>query len=230
MQRHTLVVTTDPWLSSIFSKATVEFGIEAQTTEDARAASEEVSRAKYDTIVLDFDTVSQTPLILGRVRKSRSNNAAVIFAAATDSLQKKLASREGASFLPHRPIDIAQVRRTLSAAHGFMRSERRRYFRCAIETAVSLTREDSAHVQCTSMNISSSGMGIKTSATLKSGKKLKISFTLPDGFGMRTAGRVIWDDAHGKSGLCFEPMNSEMQNKLDSWLDRQFSMARISAT
>jgi hypothetical protein len=181
MQMQALVLTADQWLSSLFGKASTELGMEAQTTRDAQFASNQVSRTKYDTVLLDFDTVSETSKILGLVRSSRSNKTTVVFAVATDNAHKKSASRDGASFLLHRPIDIAQIRRGLAAAHGFMLAERRRYFRCAVELVVLLVRSDSERIQCTSMNISSSGMGINAPIALKSGERLNFSCTLPGG-------------------------------------------------
>jgi ActR/RegA family two-component response regulator len=223
MQMQALVLTADQWLSSVFGKASTELGMEAQITRDAELASNQIGRAKFDTVVLDFDTVSETSQVLGLVRSSRANKSAVILAVATDNIQQKSASRDGASFLLHRPIDLSQIRRALTAAHGFMVAERRRYFRCAVQLAVLITRENSEHIQCTSMNISSSGMGINTSTTLKPGENLNVSCMLPGGLNFTAVVKVIWDDGHGKSGLYFDAVNSEMQSKLESWLDSQFA-------
>ena len=222
-----LVLTADQWLSSVFGQAWTELGMEAQITRDAQIASQQIGRAKFDALVLDFDTVSETSQVLGLVRSSRANKSAVILAVATDNIQQKSASEDRASFLLHRPIDISQIRRALAAARGFMVAERRRYFRCAVELAVLITRENSEPLQCTSMNISSSGMGINTPATLKSGETLSVSCMLPGGVNFRATVKVIWDDGHGKSGLYFDGVDSEMQNKLESWLDSQFSTTLI---
>jgi len=223
MQMHALVLTADQWLSSVFGKASTELGMQALITTDAQLASNQIGRAKFDTVVLDFDTVSETSEVLGLVRSSRGNKSAVILAVATDNIQQKNASRDGASFLLHRPIDTSQIRRALAAARGFMVAERRRYFRCAVELAVLIARENSEHIQCTSMNISSSGMGINTPAPLKPGESLNVSCMLPGGLNLTAVVKVIWDDGHGKSGLYFDGVHSEMQNKLESWLDSQFA-------
>ena len=227
MHMQALVLTTDKWLSSLFGKASTEIGMEAQITRDAQLASNEISHAKYDTVVLDFDTVSETSQVLGLTRSSRANKATVIFAVATDNAHRKNASRDGASFLLHRPIDIAQIRRALAAARGFMVAERRRYFRCAVELLVLLGRRDSEDIHCTSMNISSTGMGINTPIALKPGEALNLSCMLPGGGKFEAIVKVIWDDRHGKSGLYLDSVHSEMKNKLDSWLDSQFSITRI---
>jgi ActR/RegA family two-component response regulator len=230
MHMQALVLTADQWLSSLFGKASNELGMDAQIVNDAQLALKEVNRSKYDSVLLDFDTVSGTSEVLGVVRSSRSNKTAIIFAVATDSTQKKSASRDGATFLLHRPIDIAQIRRALAAAHGFMLGERRRYFRCGVELVVLLSRSDSLeHIHCTSMNISSSGMGVNAPTPLKPGEKLNVNCMLPGGICFRAIVKVIWDDRHGKSGLQFDSMQSDMQNKVQSWLDSQFQLAHPRA-
>lgn len=230
MQMQALVLTADQWLSSLFGKASMELGINTQVIGDAQLASSEVGRSKYDTVVLDFDTVLHTSGLIGVVRSSRSNKTAMIFALATDREHKRTAARDGANFFLHRPIDIAQIRRGLAAARGFMLTERRSYFRCAVELAVVLARSKTENIQCTTMNISSSGMGITTPTALTPGETLTCTCMLPGGFNFRAIVRVIWDDRHGKSGLCFDSIESDMGKKLNSWLDSQFSNARISAS
>jgi hypothetical protein len=223
MQVQALVLTADQWLSSVFGKAWIELGMEAQIVRDAQLASDQIGRAKFDAVVLDFDTVSETSQVLGLVRRSRANKTAVILAVATDNIHQKSASRDGASFLLHRPIDISQIRRALAAARGFIAAERRRYFRCAAELALLIVKQNAEHIRCTSMNISSSGMGIKTSATLKPGEGLNVSCMLPGGLNFTAVAKVIWSDGHGKGGLHFDGVESEMQSRLESWLDSQFA-------
>jgi ActR/RegA family two-component response regulator len=228
MQMLALLVTADEWLISLVDKATQEFGIETQTTHDAVAASDHVRRAKYDGVVLDFDTVSETPNLLEMLRNSRSNRSAVVFAVATEKELKRNASRCGANFLLDRPIDVVQVRRGLSASHGLMLRERRRYFRCAVQVPASLCRDGAPAVEGQTINVSNGGLGITTSIALKAGERLRVSFKLPNGVEVRAIGSVIWEDGHGKSGISFQSINSEMQSKLESWLDSEFaSVGRI---
>lgn len=223
MQMLALLVTADQWLTSLVDKATQEFGIETQTTNNAAAASAQVRRAKYDGVVLDFDTVSETSSVLEILRSSRSNKSAVVFAVATEKALKRTASKSGANFLLDRPIDMVQVRRGLSAAHGLMLRERRRYFRCAVQIPASLSRDGSPSLQAQTINISSGGVGISTSIPLKAGERLRVTFVLPNGVEVRAIGSVIWEDGHGMSGISFQSINSEMQSNLESWLDSEFA-------
>ena len=55
---------------------------------------------------------------------------------------------------------------------------------------------------------------------------MDIALQLPDAFTVRATGIVIWDDRHGKSGLSFQCGHVAMREKLDSWLDSQFTIAQ----
>jgi hypothetical protein len=68
-------------------------------------------------------------------------------------------------------------------------------------------------------------MGVMTPAVLRSAEVLDIVLQLPDGFTIRASGIVIWDDRHGKSGLSFQCGDVAMRERLDYWLDSQFTIA-----
>ena len=230
MQLRGLVLTTDSWLNSAFTKSAAEFGLETHLARTASVASGQLSRTKYEAVILDFDTIAQTSSVLAEIRKSPSNKTAVVFAVATDYLCMKAAAQDGANYLLCRPIDRAQIKRNLAAAHETMLSEKRGYFRYSTRLPVSLIRNGSDNIQCTSINISRGGVGIETPVALTVGEWVRISFKLPEEAYIESDSQVIWDDGHGKSGIHFEDMNSEMQVKLYSWLDNQFATAWLSST
>lgn len=89
---HLLLLTVDPLLVTTFTGASKELGIEAQSTEDSHQLSEHLNRAKYEGVVLDFDTVSDAHPALASVRESRSNKNAIVFAVASSPKQMDDAS------------------------------------------------------------------------------------------------------------------------------------------
>jgi hypothetical protein len=223
-EMHLLLLTADPWLVSAFTDISREIGVEAQSVGDSDGFSDLLSRAKYEGLVLDFDTVPAAIPVLGRVRESRPNGGAVVFAVATGAHNRDHALQDGAHFLLQRPIDSTEIRRTLNTAYDLMHGSRRRYFRCAAELPVKLTSMTSGTaLHCSLMNISSSGMAVKSPVPLKLAETLDIALLLPDGFTVRATGIVIWDDKHGKCGLKLHCSSPEMRTKLDSWLDSQFA-------
>jgi DNA-binding response OmpR family regulator len=219
-----LVVTTDPLLAGMFAEASGGLGIDFQASGDLPTFSDELSNAKFEGVVLDFDTIPSAVPAVASVRRSHTNGNAVIFAIASDSTSRDQAFENGAHFLLQRPIERLAVRQVLDAAYDLMHRERRMYFRCSAELAVSLTRDalENAVLHCTTSNVSNNGLGIKTPRPLKLAEPLEIALSLPCGFVVGASGLVIWDDKHGKSGLTFNCHTSQARQRLDSWLDQQF--------
>jgi hypothetical protein len=222
---HALLVTLDPGLVTTFTDVSREVGIETQKSVETPGVPDELSRTKYEALIVDFDTVSQALPIIASVRESRSNKNAVVMAVATTHKQKQEALQEGANFVFERPFEKTEIRRVLSAAYDLMIGERRRYFRCAADLPVRAFRKSSGtSVECVTTNISSSGMALKAPVALNSGEDLILDLTLPDvADTVRAGGTVIWDDKHGKTGLSIQCAGAEMQKRLDLWLDSQFS-------
>lgn len=104
-----------------------------------------------------------------------------------------------------------------------MPGESRRYLRCSAELPVVLMSTTSKKsFECSTMNVSSIGMAVKTPVPLRLPDSLDIALVLPGTGTLRATGIVIWDDRHGKCGLRMQCSDPEMRQKLDSWLDSQF--------
>lgn len=220
----TLALTSDPLLLTTFTEASTELGIETHTSDTFETLSRQLSSEKYDGLLLDFDTMPGAHNLVGMVRKSHSNRKAVIFAVASDSEYRDQALLQGAHFLLQRPIQKAQIASTLNAAYPLMFGENRRYFRCAIELAVTLTRSGPQQtLECSTLNLSRNGMGIRTPVPLDLGEDIEIDLELPSGTAIKGAGTVIWDDKHGKCGVTFRCSTTEMLRGLEEWLDAQFA-------
>ena len=223
-----LLVTTDARLDEQFMAITREIGIDAQAaaTKVGIGVPEELTRTKYEAILLDFDTIPEAMAILTTVRQSLTNRNAVVFAVATDVPQGRKALEYGATLRFERPLDIKQIRRGIYAAYDQMVRERRRYFRCTVELPVLIVQTSSDEdLRCTSMNISSSGIALRAPSVLRPGEEVEIILSLPEtDLPVRAIGTVAWDDRHGKSGICFKCATPQHQSDLDSWLDGQMQM------
>src|SRR5713101_5243229 len=111
-----LLVTPDPWLVGNFMSVCKELGIEAQRSATTKGVPEELGRAKYEAVLVDFDTVPETLPILASVHGSPANRNALVFAVATDIAHRQQALQEGATFIFERPLEPAEIRRVLHAA------------------------------------------------------------------------------------------------------------------
>jgi len=216
-----LMVTSDSALLTTFAEISKEIGIEAQASVARRGIPEELSDAKYEAVLLDFDTVPEAMPILAAVRQSHSNENAVVFAVASDAAQGQAVLEKGANVVVERPVEPKRIRRALYAGYDLMVRERRRYFRCAVELPVLLIQSGSgADFRCSSINVSRNGIAVSTPSAFKPGEEVQVVFLLPNtGLIIRALGAVVWDDKHGKTGVSFKCGNPQHQNDLDAWLD-----------
>ncbi len=219
-----LLVTPDPWLVGNFTSVCRELGIAAQSSATIDGVPEELEQAKYEAILVDFDIVPETMTILTGVRESRGNRNALVFAVATDTSHRHQALRQGANFVFERPFDAKEIRRLLYAAYDLMVRESRRYFRCTAELPALLTQANAGtDLRCTTTNISSNGMALRTPSSLHPGEVVRIAlFLQAAGRAVRASGTVVWDDKHGKTGVSFQCSIPEDQNELDAWLNTRF--------
>jgi PilZ domain len=220
-----LLVTPDPWLVSNFTSLCRELGITAQKSATIHEVPGELGQAKYEAVLVDFDTVAETPTIMGGVRESRGNRNALVFAVATNTAHRHQALLQGANFIFERPLDANEIRRVLYAAYDLMARESRRYFRCTAEIPALLCQADAGRdLKCTTINISSGGMALKTPFPLRPGEVVQIALFLPGaGEAIRAGGTVVWDDKHGKTGINFQCDIPRDQSELDAWLNTRFS-------
>jgi hypothetical protein len=219
-----LVVTGDTGLTGAFTDISREFGISVQKSRSSNGeVPDELKLSKYEALLIDFETVPQTVPIFTTIRKSPANRNAVVFAVVGSPDSRQRAREQGATFLLERPLKGEGLRRVLQAAYGLMTSERRRYFRCAVEVLVQMVRDSGEEFNCQTINISSNGMAVSTPVAFNLGEKMQVLLALQDSESpIRAQATVVWDDKHGKSGFRMECANSAMQMKLDSWLDTQF--------
>ncbi len=204
-----------------------ELGIVLDVSDAQEGVPQELKGEKYEALALDFDSVSNALATLAALRANPSNQNAVVFAIATGPSEQKVALQHRASFVLSRPLDSKDLRRTLYAAYDTMTRERRRYFRCAAELPVFLTRADGNDVVARTSNVSTNGMSICSSGTFALGETVGLTLDLLDGGPHVLArGTVVWDDKHGKSGISFQCVRPELQGALDRWLDAQFFKMR----
>ena len=225
-----LILTADQQLTETFTDVCKQFAIAAVPVNQVQQASDEINRTRYQGFVLDFDTVPNARLLVDIIRASPGNRSAVLFTVASSLGHVDRALSDDAHFLLRRPIQVSTIRKTIRNAYDLLTGKHRREFRCPASLRIRLTSTTSgASLECSTVNISSNGLGVTTPSPLKAADVLDITLTLPDGSPISATGIVIWDDQHGKSGLSYQCKSAEMREKLDSWLDSQFEMIRSRA-
>ena len=197
-------------------------GIETECRPIAHELQGQLEERKYAAVIVDFDNPEVAEEYLPRLQQSRLNKNAVVVAVAANAKNLERALRCRVHFVLKRPIQDTEIRRTLHAAYDFMLVDRRRKFRCSkiLPVRVKFVRSGGAF-ECSTINISSNGVAIYSSTRMKPAESVDLEIVLPDGFVVLASGIVVWDDAHGKSGINLQCRTPEIRRRLDAWLDVQ---------
>ncbi len=153
--------------------------IQCEIVSDSETAVTRLSKEKFEGILFDFDVLESCALCLELLRSSKSHQQAITFALVAETEQAKEATRLGIHFILRRPLDEAELRRTLRAAFPLLMRERRRYFRCPIVIPVLMDCAEGGRVVAKSINISEGGMALEGDVSISVGKKLVARFQLP---------------------------------------------------
>ena len=199
-----------------------ELGVTPQVVKGLGALFKELDHTKYEALVLDFDAVLNPPSLIDHARSNPANSKALVFAIVSNTAARQEAIAHGANFVFERPFLIEEIRTVLGTSCDLLVRERRRYFRCAVEASVLLMdKRSGVEFQCKTMNVSRSGLALLTPSPLSLGGDVELTVFL-QGSTIKGKGIVVWDDKHGKSGISFNCLTSNMQAELDLWLDAHF--------
>lgn len=222
---HALLLTREESVATSFGSICRELGIVTQPGAGCRELGQQLEQEKFQAVVMDFDSLESGQEDLAKVRESHLNKHAVVVAIATSTRNIELALYGRAHFVLKRPIEEAEIRRTMRAAYDFMLLDRRRHFRCSavLPVRLRLVRNGST-VECTSMNLSANGIAVYSQTSFKPAEAVDLEIVLPDAFVIHASAIVVWDDKHGKTGLHFQCRTPEMRAKLDAWLSQEFAL------
>lgn len=218
-----LIVGHDPEMISIFSHLFREKGVEARKCFLESDALDQLSSAKFQAIVLDCDEVDCAKMLKNL---PRPNERVLVIAIASDS-NKESASRVGVSFVIERPLTPQQVREVLRVAYGRMLRDGQQYFRLTVELSVSIRKTSGVVLQCTTLNLSQTGMAVKSESSFIAGEPVTLVFAIPNtDISVSAEGKVIWDDRHGKTGISFQCDSPSVQSRYYEWLHDHFFMMK----
>jgi DNA-binding response OmpR family regulator len=217
-----LVITHDREIIRVLSTVFREKRISIQECSFDSAVAL-LSADKFAAIVLDFDQISGCVNVIEHL--PGANKRIVVFAIASDSISKAIASRLEANCVIERPLQLERMRELLAKSYGRMLRDSQVYFRLAIELAVSIRAANGKLLQCTTLNISQTGMAVNTPESFSVGEGIQLAFAVPNtDIFVSAEGKVIWDDKHGKAGISFECTSSSVHGSFREWLHDHFHM------
>ena len=214
-----LIATSDSEAVGLLSDITMQMGIHLEICPDRKATSRMLCNSKFEGIIVDLQLGEDGLELLKSLPDFTSNKGAVSCAILSEAHEKASAFQAGANFVLDRPLDHGTALRTIRAAYPMMVRERRRYFRCPVQTTTFVSSNAHSEFQATSVNLSEAGMAILSPVELKVGQRLQIRLRMPgkNDFVDLTA-EVCWTDPAGRAGVQFMEISSTVAEALASWL------------
>ena len=189
---------------------------------DLGSALRKLCRAKFEGVIVDFNDKEEALDLLEKLRQLTSHRSAVACAIVNYDSEKTAAFQAGANFLLERPLSARSVVRTLTAAYPLMVRERRRYFRCPVQTTTFVRSGPGCEFVARSVNISESGIAIDSPVPVQVGQKLQLGLRLPGNTELlKLAGEVCWTNAAGRTGIRFRSPAATVAEELRSWLSER---------
>lgn len=186
---------------------------------DFVSATRKLCHSKYEAIVVDFKDAAAALELLKKSREMTSHKAAVVIAILNGNDEMPSAFRAGASFVLVKPISPTVLSRTLKVSYPLMVNERRRYFRCPVQTPVQVSIATRPDFTATSLNISELGIALTNSSALQVGETVVLRLTLADPeVSAKITAEVCWRDNAGSAGLQFVAVPVQIKEQLTAWL------------
>lgn len=219
MVLQSLLLCRDPGTVRVFRRALDDLGIAVEVATTAESMLELLDRNKFDAIIVDCDDVAGGAEVLTSVQQSPSNKRAIVIAVINGTTNMRAAFEMGAHFALDKPVTLERAVRSLRAAHGFMITEHRRYFRHAVDSQAYLTFGVVKRLACKITNISDGGMAVALSEQISPSWTVEVRFELPGApQTLEVKGEFAWSDGKGIAGIRFIYIPNESKKVLGKWL------------
>ena len=206
---------------AMISECFRHFGIEPVVLGSDSA--DRLRRDKFEACVLKLAPPAQ--VVMESARTSPSNSRMIIYGVGGSAREALSFSQYGVNAIFREPLERSAAMKLVRATQTLVLHELRRYVRIPViaEIAV-LVPQGNQRFTATSIELSSGGMSMRSSADLSVGDPVEISFSLLTLPRVRVRGRVSWRNQAGKSfGVRFDSQD-ERRRRIKEWVDA-FSQA-----
>jgi len=222
MELKCLLLCRDPETVRVFRRALDDLEIVAEVSNAATAALDLLDTSKFDAIIVDCDEVAGGTEVLTGIQQSPSNKRAIAVAVINGTTSMRSAFEMGAHFALEKPVSLERACRALRAAHGFMVTEQRRYFRHAVDTRATLSFGVVKDLSCKVTNISDGGMAVALAEQISASWMVDVRFQLPGIPDVLEAkGEFAWSDGDGHAGIRFVYVSIDTKRWLNKWLSER---------
>jgi Tfp pilus assembly protein PilZ len=201
---------------ALLSECFRHFGIEPVVLGSDSA--DRLHKDKFEACVLKLAPAAQA--VMESARTSPSNSRMVIYGVGGSAREALSFSRYGVNAIFREPLERSAAMKLVRATQTLVFHELRRYVRIPViaEIAVSVPQEN-GRFTATSIELSSGGMSMRSTADISVSDPVEISFSLLTLPKVRVRGRVSWRNPAGKAfGVRFDSQD-ERRRQIKDWVD-----------
>jgi hypothetical protein len=213
-----LLLTKDEQVVSVMNQILGSFAIDTQVCGEIDSALDVVNHRHVDTVIVDWDGITDPTRVVRAARKSSPNNNATIVAMVNAGSETH-ALLVGANFMILKPADLEHTNRCMRAAYGTMLQNRRRAARVSVDLPVIARVVDVGGIEARISDLSVGGIALQCKEPLQLDQKILAQFSLP-GYPniIHVTGKVVNANATGRAGLRFSYVPEEDMHLLENWL------------
>lgn len=212
-----LLLTRDAHVVSVMNQILGSFAIDTEVCGEIDSALDAVTHRRLDTVIVDWDGVSDPTRVVRAARKSSPNSNSTIVAMVNAGSETH-ALLVGANFMILKPADFDHANRCMRAAYGTMLQNRRRAARVSVDLPVVARVSEVGGIEARISDLSVGGLALQCKQTLLVNQEVLAQFSLPGVAGLvHITGKVV--NANGtRAGVRFSFVPEEDLNVLESWL------------
>ncbi len=216
-----LVVCAEAEAVDVLSRVLQDLDIEVEISTNAKAALASARARRFDSMVVDCQEDAAGRSLLAQFRAMPENRNAVLIALVNSQSQVREVFSEGANFLIYKPVSPERALDSLRAAHGLIWQERRITPRIPVEIQTLLDFPGKENAPATLLDLSESGLGLRTQDQLPPACKAYLQFSLEGGKSLvRLSGEVMWEDRSGRVGIRSSNVPPTSKRILHRWIEQ----------
>jgi CheY-like chemotaxis protein len=213
-----LLVSNDEKAAEVLIPALRGFGIAVQICGCADGPKN-VTREKFDAIIVDFDDRQSAVCVLENASASADGKTAVTIALLSDKTKARTVFGAGANFVLYKPISAEQAQTGLRAATTLIKRERRGSLRVSVQIPVRLEIQNGLDMEAVLLDLSEDGMDILSVQPLGPSAAVLAHFMLKEtDTEVEIRGVVAWANPNGESGVRFVDVPAALRATLKDWV------------
>lgn len=214
-----LVVCAEDETVAVLSRVLQDLDIKVEVSRNPKALLASPPARRFDAVLVDCqDEASALPL-LAHFRQTPGSGHTVVIALVNAQARANDVFGWGANFLLYKPVSREGALDSLRAARGMMRQERRIEPRIPVQAQANLAFPGKENAASTLVELSESGVGLRTQDQLPPACKAYLQFSLPESQAVvRLAGDVMWQDRSGRVGIRLVSVPATSKRILYHWL------------